>query len=98
MPRKLTPVGPDEVPKPQRKKTLIEAAESGDDVALCMALRTRLVEAINDTGTPRHALAALSRQVSLLTEQLDRLEQKRQNGIEAALAAPVDERWDGGAI
>jgi hypothetical protein len=95
--KRLRSVGPDGAPKPQRPKSLIEAAETGDNVALCKALRSRLVEAIRDHRTRAHALAPLARQVGHLTEQLDRFEQKRQNEATDA-QAPGDESWDQGAI
>jgi hypothetical protein len=98
MPRKLRSVGPDEVPKPRRhKKTMIQAAEDGDDVALYEALRIRLVEAINDARTPSHAIAPLSRALAQATDAIDRLVMQRE--VDARTEAVAgDESWDAGAI
>jgi hypothetical protein len=74
-----------------------EAAESGDNLALYEALRTRLVEALNDPRTPQHALAPLARQVSQTTEAIDRLLARAEAEADDE-PAPTDESWDAGAI
>src|SRR6516164_3998191 len=97
MPRKLRAVEPDElVPKPRRRKTMTEAAADGDDLALFEALRTRLVESLNDARTPAHAVAPLARALAQTTEQIDRL--VRQRADASTEAEPGDEAWDSSAI
>jgi hypothetical protein len=100
MPRKLRSVAPGEAPpKPRRRKTMTEAAESNDDLALYEALRKRLVEAINDARTPAHAMAPLARQVAQTSEAIDRLIRRREADTEAGEAvARRDEPWDESVI
>jgi hypothetical protein len=98
MTRKLRAIDPGEVvPKPPRRKTMTEAAATGDDLALFEALRTRLVESLNDARTPAHAVAPLARTLAQTTEQIDRL--VRQQEADASTEAVAgDEAWDSSAI
>jgi hypothetical protein len=97
--KRLRSVGPDEVPKPQpkkAKKSMVQAAADGDEVALLEAMRDRLVVALNSSATPAHTLAPLARQVAQLNENIDRLVRRIAADNEAPMAG--DEPWDPSAI
>lgn len=61
-------------------KTLVEVADSGDEIALNKALRHKLAKMIDDSHSGRD-VAALSRQLQQVTERINYLEniQKREN-------------------
>jgi hypothetical protein len=92
--QRLRPVAPGK--KAPRKKTMIEAIDTRDDVALIEALRARLVAALSSSSAPEHTLAPLARQVAQLTETLDLLVRRRE--ADASEAPPADDSWDADAI
>jgi hypothetical protein len=91
--KRLRAVQPDEVAKPKRKKTMAEAANDGDNLALYLALRSKLVEALNDARTPQHALAPIARQIAQCTESIDRLQLKAEIEEEEEQVPTGDEPW-----
>jgi len=95
MPRKLRVVEPGE--KNPRALTVAEAAAQGTHRELLMALQARIAQSIQATNVPAVALAALSRQLVLISKELSVLDAADGDSVDAvAEAARIpDEAWDG---
>lgn len=80
MPRKtaLRAVGPDEAPP--RKKTLSEAIDSGDYLEILVAQRRDIALSIPEERGP--AKAALHRQLSLVSKEIESLRVKDAEDVE----------------
>jgi hypothetical protein len=93
MPRRLRPVGPDEKPEKPRKLTVVQAAAEGSHRDMLIALRHRIASAVQSPSCNPVALAALSRQLVLLSKELSALDARAEDDdVEAAIP---DEAWDG---
>jgi len=95
MPRRLRPVGPDEKPeKPEKPKklTVVQAAAEGTHRELLAALRARIAATVQSPSCNPVALAALSRQLVLISKELSVIAARDVD--EVAEAIP-DEAWDG---
>ena len=55
-------------------KSLVKAAQDGDDIAELKAMRLRLAEAISDPGTPPRDLSSLSRRQIEIGREIRSLE------------------------
>jgi hypothetical protein len=94
MPRRLRPVGPDEKPEKPRKLTVTQAAAEGTHRELLVALRARIAAAVQSPSCNPVALAALSRQLVLLSKELSVIDARADDEVGEAAAIP-DEAWDG---
>jgi hypothetical protein len=95
MPRRLRVVDSGEtVDKPPRKLTVVQAAAEGTHRDLLVALRGRIASAVGSPSTNPVALAALSRQLVLLSKELSALDARAEDEVGEAAAIP-DEAWDG---
>jgi hypothetical protein len=95
VPRKLRPVQPDErVEVPQKRLTVTEAAQQGDHRAMLFALRDRLAQSVASTSTNPVALAALTRQMVLISKELSVISAREDDAVGEAAQTP-DEAWDG---
>jgi len=96
MPRRLRVVNPGEAGKPAkpRKLSVAEAASKGTHQELLMAVEARIAEAVQSPNCNPVALAALSRQLILISKELSQIAARVEDEVgEAAL--PPDEAWDG---
>jgi hypothetical protein len=93
--KRLRPVGPNE--KAPTKKSMLEAINTRDDIALHETLRERLVVEMSSTSVPPHVMAPIARQIAQLTERLDELVRRREAEAEAKVSE-ADEKWDADAI
>lgn len=93
MPRKLTVV--DENTRKPRPKTVVEAADGGDHRELLVALRSRVAQAIEDPRCNATALAALSRRLMELDDEIELID-AAESGEDriARAAAAADEPFD----
>ena len=93
---KLRAVSPDEAPAPKKILTLEQAVESGDYLEILIAQRREIAQAIPEEKGP--AKAALHRQLSIVSKEIEAMELKsKQEAIENG--GPVeDEDWDSEAI
>lgn len=90
----LRVAAPDEVPA--QRKTIVEAAESNDSLALLVAMRRRLASAVQDEDTPARDLASLSRRLIEVDKSIEsRRVQERQ---EAEGDEVADGEFDAEAI
>lgn len=94
MPRRLRPVGPDETAEKPRKLTVVQAAADGTHRELLGALRARIAAAVQSPSCHPVALAALSRQLVLLSKELSVIDARADDEVGEAAAIP-DEAWDG---
>jgi hypothetical protein len=95
--RKLRAVAPDEA-APEKKKllTLEQAVETGDYLQILIAQRREIAMAIPEEKGP--AKAALHRQLSIVSKEIEAMELKaKQEAIEDGGPA-ADEAWDEEAI
>jgi hypothetical protein len=92
VPRRLRAVETGEKP---RNLTVTQAAKDGSHRELLQALRSRVVAAVQSPNCPPVALAALSRQLVLLSKELERVDARAEDDDIAAAAAVPDEAWDG---
>lgn len=82
-----------------RSLSVSEAAESGSDRELLVAMRSRIAVAVADPDTPPRDLAALTKRLSEVVREIAALDLRE---AEAAVAAGgglvADERFDAKAI
>ncbi len=93
----LRAVGPDEKPRPKRKVSVVEAAESGDHRQLLVAMRGRIARTISDPDCPPRDLAALTRRLQDIAKEIEAIDLRaKEEAREDAVSA--DEKWDETAI
>lgn len=86
-----------EAEKAKKPKTLLEAIESGTYLEILVAQRTQMVKDLSSATGP--ALAALHRQIALLSKEIDALQvAEAEEARENADAAVEDEAFDADAI
>lgn len=95
----LRAVGADEKPPTKKKiRTIIEAAEEGDQRELLVAMRRRVAATVQDPNCPPRDLAALSRRLQEISREIEAIDVKvRQEADEDGSSTP-DEEWDEEAI
>jgi hypothetical protein len=77
----------------EKPLTVTEAAARGTHRELLAALRARIAAAVQSPSTNPVALAALSRQLVLISKELSVIDARADD--EAGEAAIPDEAWDG---
>jgi hypothetical protein len=77
----------------KRKLTVTQAAGVNDHRELLAALRSRIAVTIQDPNTPAVALAALSRQLVLISKELSVLDTVGSEDPVTVAAATPDEGW-----
>jgi hypothetical protein len=80
---------------PQRKKrlTVTQAAKADSHRELLAALRDRLAAAVENPNCNDVALAALSRQISLISKELSIMDTEASEDSIAVAAGTPDEDW-----
>ena len=77
--RALRAVSDDEKPvKPQRQKTVTEAAKGGSTRELLAATRDRIAIAVEDPNTPARDLAALSKRLMDTAREIEAIDARSQ--------------------
>ncbi|MFL6047905.1 MAG: hypothetical protein ACJ72M_22690 [Propionibacteriaceae bacterium] len=95
MASKLRPVEPGERAEKPKRLSVVEAAAQGDHRAMLVALRDRLAQSVASASTNPVALAALSRQMVLISKELSVLDAVAEGDPVAVAARTPDEAWDG---
>lgn len=90
MSRKLRAVEPGE--KPQKRLTVTQAAAQGDHRQMLIALQARIAKSVEAADCSPVALAALSRQLQILSKELSVLDATGEDPI-AVAAQTADEAW-----
>ena len=99
MPRKsLRVVSPNEAPRPPvRKKSVAQAAESGDHRGLLVAMRERIATAVSDPECPPRDLSSLTRRLQDISKEITAIDHAEK--AEAERGGPAqDEAFDASAI
>lgn len=91
----LRAVKPDEIPEPPKILTLAEAIESGDYLQILLAQRREIARDLPDEKGP--AKAALHRQLSILSKDIEALQRGDQEDAEGG-ANVEDGEFDAAAI
>ncbi len=94
MARVLRSVAPNE-PAP-RRKSVAEAAQSGDRLELLVAMRDRIAKTISDSDCPPRDLASLTRRLQDIAKEIDQLE--LSGGVGSVVAETGDESFDATSI
>jgi hypothetical protein len=95
MPRRLRPVGSGEKAEAPRKLSVAEAAADGTHRGMLVALRARIAASVQSPSTSAVALAALCRQLALISKELSVLDSAESEDAITAAAGVPDEAWDG---
>jgi hypothetical protein len=88
---KLRAVGPGE--KSQRKLSVVEAAVLNDHREMLVALRNRVAKSVESADCPPVALAALTRQLTLISKELSVLDSAAEDDPVGVAARTPDEAW-----
>lgn len=96
MSRTLRAVGPDEKPKMSKLLSLAQAVEGGDYLEILRAQRRDIVAALPGEKGP--AVAALHRQLALLSKEIEGLEAKAVEDADDDYDEADDEEFDASAI
>jgi hypothetical protein len=97
----LRAVKPDEKPPARKRtarKTVSRAAEGGDRRELLVAMRARLAKAVEDVNTPARDLAALSRRLLEVANEIESIDSASADDEIGKAAATPDDEWDASAI
>lgn len=94
--RKLSVVKDGAKAEPKRNQTIIEAAKSGDHLALLEAMRDRIAKTVQSEDCPPRDLASLSRRLDDIARQIKAL--KLEENVEADAGAVPPEAFDQTAI
>lgn len=73
--------------------SVLDAAESGNERELLVAMRNRVATAIDDEKTASRDLAALTKRLREITQDIAALDVQIEEGGDGAEEAP-DEEWD----
>jgi hypothetical protein len=94
MPRRLRPVVPDETVEKPRRLSVSQAANEGTYRELLVAVQARIAAAVQAPNCNPVALAALSRQLILISKELSNIAARVEDEVSEAARTP-DEAWDG---
>lgn len=93
----LRAVKPGDVARRRKPQTVAEAAATGDQRALLVAMRDRIAKAVADENCPPRDLASLTKRLDDIAEKLKMID--AQADEESADGGPVaDEEWDAEAL
>jgi hypothetical protein len=83
--------------RPPRKspKGIVAAAESGDRLELLIAMRARVATAVQDPNTPARDLAALTRRLLEIANEIKAIESERE---ESGGSEVPDDEFDASAV
>lgn len=95
MARALRSVAPGE-PAP-RRKSVADAAQSGDRRELLIAMRDRIAKTISDPDCPPRDLASLTRRLQDIAKEIDLLELSG-TGLGSVVADTDDESFDAASV
>lgn len=99
--RALSLVGPDDAPTELPQTTdlsVSEAAATGDQRTLLLALRKRTAEAVADPSCPPRDLAALTRRLQEIAKELTALDAAAAKEADVSRRTTAPEAWDESAI
>lgn len=92
----LRSVKPDEAAP--AKKTVAQAAATGDHRELLVAMRERIARAVSDPDCPPRDLAALTRRLQDIAKEIESLDLRAKEEGNDASEAAEDEDWSPEAL
>jgi hypothetical protein len=92
--KRLRAVAPNEVAP--RRKSVADAARSGDRRELLVAMRDRIAKTISDPDCPPRDLASLTRRLQDIAREIDQLD--ISVGPESVIAETDDESFDAASV
>lgn len=93
----LRAVSPDEKAPAKRHYTVAEAAETGTQRDLLVAMRERIATAVADVNCPPRDLAALTRRLQEIAREIQAIDARAAEEASEGGAVP-DEAWDAEAL
>jgi hypothetical protein len=93
-PKRLRAVSPGEIAP--RRKSVADAARSGDRRELLVAMRDRIAKTISDPDCPPRDLASLTRRLQDIAREIDQLD--ISVGPESVIAETDDESFDAASV
>ena len=94
---RLRTVAPDERSQPKRVKTVTEAAASGTQRELLVAMRARIAKTVEDPNTPARDLAALTKRLMEVVREIEALDAREEQEASERERTP-DEKFEPEAI
>lgn len=79
-----------------RRKSVADAAQSGDRHELLVAMRDRIAKTISDPDCPPRDLASLTRRLQDIAKEIDQLQ--LSGGIGSVVASTDDESFDASSV
>jgi hypothetical protein len=95
MPKRLRVIDPDEKAEKPKRLTVTQAAAEGTHRELLAALQARIASAVASPSCNPVALAALARQLVLISKELSVIAARDDDDLVGEAAAVPDEVWDG---
>ena len=92
----LRSVKSDEAPPP--KKTVAQAAETGDHRELLVAMRERIARTVSNPDCPPRDLAALTRRLQDIAKEIEAIDLRAKEEGADAHGTAEDEAWDAEAL
>lgn len=89
---------PGEKAKPDRPKTVTEAATGGTHKELLVAMRSRIAEAVEHPSTPARDLAALTKRLADVAREIEALEARELEEVGESARTATDGSFDASAI
>lgn len=81
-----------------RKRSVSEAAATGDHRTLLVAMRERIAQAVSNPECPPRDLAALTRRLQDIAKEIEQIDLRaKEDGADAADAAD-DEEWSAESV
>ena len=93
----LRSVGEGETAKPAKPQTVAQAAESGDQRSLLVAMRARIARTVSDPECPPRDLASLTKRLGDIADQIKALDAQAEEDAENEREVP-DEEFDASAL
>lgn len=84
-------------PEGQAKMSVVEAAASGSQRALLVAMRDRIAKAVANEGCPPRDLASLTKRLDDIAEKIRMLDVQAEEDSADGGSTP-DEKWDAEAL
>jgi hypothetical protein len=94
--KKLRAVSPDE--RPERAKTITEAADGGTTRELLVAMRARIAKAVEDPNTPARDLAALTKRLVEVVRDIEAIDARKLQDGDGRADEVEDGTFDASAV
>ena len=94
--RSLKVVAAGEKPSKRPAKNVLDAAQGGDRLELLVAMRARVATAVSDVNTPARDLAALTRRLLEIANEIKAIEAEREESRDGHEVP--DEEFDSSAL